>query len=206
MRGGRAAPSHSRQQIWRPALLRPALRASTCPPAPDAPSPPFPRPTCSRSQIDSAKQHSQPAAAGAKELAWDPATAAEPLDKQAQHAKVLAKGRPDDALPGIKGRQVPLEAGQAAIPGLLNAVGAKVRLTFKPELQQLWIGSAQSTQKVPYSSVAKIEAAPIEGGEEYSIVSLQLGASASSRYWLYYVPSQYVAAIKMRVLGVAALL
>jgi hypothetical protein len=81
-----------------------------------------------------------------------------------------------------------------------------VRLTFKTEMQQLWIGSAHSTQKVPYSSIAKIESFPIEGGEEYSIMSLQLGASANNRYWLYFVPSQYTASIKMRILGVMALL
>ena len=54
--------------------------------------------------------------------------------------------------------------------------------------------------------MAKIEATPIDGQEEYSIVSLQLGATAHSKYWLYYVPSQYVAAIKIRVLGVGSLL
>ena len=53
----------------------------------------------------------------------------------------------------------------------------KVRLTFKPELGQLWVGSAMSTQKVLYASVAKIESQPIKGQEEYSIVRLQLGAS-----------------------------
>lgn len=54
---------------------------------------------------------------------------------------------------------------------------AQVRLTFKSELGQVWVGSAASTQKVPYGSIHKIQAQPIKGQEEYSIVRLQLGAS-----------------------------
>jgi hypothetical protein len=73
-------------------------------------------------------------------------------------------------------------------------------------MEQLWIGSAASTQKVPYGTIAKIESFPIEGQEEYSMMSLQLGSSGTSKYWLYWVPSQYTAAIKMRIKGVMALL
>jgi hypothetical protein len=39
---------------------------------------------------------------------------------------VLVKGRPDDAMAGIPGRQVQLADAQQAIPGLLNNSGAKV--------------------------------------------------------------------------------
>lgn len=142
----------------------------------------------------------------AKELKWDSQVKEEPLCQQAKHKKVLDKGIPEGALPGIKGRQVQLPENQLCIPGLLNALGNKVRLTFKPELQQLWIGSAQATQKVSYGMISKIESFSIEGQEEYCILSLQIGPSSSTRYWLYYVPSQYVAAIKLRILGVMSLL
>ena len=54
--------------------------------------------------------------------------------------------------------------------------------------------------------ISKIESFSIEGNAEYSILSLQIGSSSSTRYWLYYVPSQYVAAIKLRILGVMSLL
>ncbi|GBF90055.1 hypothetical protein Rsub_02763 [Raphidocelis subcapitata] len=149
------------------------------------------------------------AAAAPKEAAggpaaWDAAPVPEePLGKQAQHAKVLAKGKPEDALPGISGRQVPLPEGQSAIPGLLNSQGTKVRLTFRPDLGQLWIGSATATQKVSYGSVRAIEAAPIDGDEGYSIVALVLGAG---KLFLYFFPSQLVSTLKMRVLGLGALL
>lgn len=136
--------------------------------------------------------------------AWDaPPPPEEPLSKQAQHAKVLGKGRPEDGLAGVKGRQVPLPDGHNVIPGLLNSQGSKVRLTFRPDLSQLWIGSATSTQKIPYSSVRSIESWPIEGQEEYSIVALALGAG---KYWLYFFPSQLVSTLKVRVLGIGALI
>ncbi len=52
---------------------------------------------------------------------------------------------------------------------------------------QIWLGSATSTQKLPYSSIKRIDAQPIEGQEEYSILCVQLGEAGTSRYWLYYV-------------------
>lgn len=81
-----------------------------------------------------------------------------------------------------------------------------MRLTFRPEIGQIWIGSAAHTQKIPYSSIAKIEAQTIQDQPEYSILRVQLGSSATSNYWLYYVPSQSVASLKTRILGVASLL
>lgn len=137
---------------------------------------------------------------------WDAAPKAEPWSSQAKHKKVVDKGRPEDGWPGVAGRQVPLRDDQTYVPGLLNAAGAKVRLTFKQELQQVWVGAAGHTQKIPFSSIARLEAQAIEGTPEYSILRVQLGAAATSNYWLYWVPSQHVAAIKMRILGVAALL
>ncbi|PSC73943.1 Ubiquitin domain-containing UBFD1 isoform A [Micractinium conductrix] len=138
--------------------------------------------------------------------AFEDKPATEQWCEQEAHKKVLAKGRPDDGWPGIKERQVPLRDDQTYIPGLLNSQGTKVRLTFKPELQQLWVGSVKSTQKVPYHTVTKMESQLIKGQEEYSILRVKVGASAHSSLWLYYVPSQAVSGIKLRVLGVGALI
>jgi hypothetical protein len=78
-----------------------------------------------------------------------------------------------------------------------------VRLTFRPDLSELWIGSATSTQKVAYGSVRRIEAWPIDGDEAYSILALHLGAG---KLWVYWFPSQLVSTIKVRVIGVGALI
>lgn len=156
------------------------------------------------SEIQAAAAHPSSSQAGAA-LEWD-ATKKEVWSEQEQHKKVLAKGRPDDGWAGVKDRQVPLQDSQTYIPGLLNSQGTRVRLTFKPELQQIWVGSAQSTQKIYYGSISKIEAQPIKGDEGYSIVCMQLGSAATSRLWIYYVPSQAVSGIKLRILGLEALL
>jgi len=99
--------------------------------------------------------------------------------EQPQHKKIIDKGRPKNAWPGIKDRQMPLTDQRTMIPGLCTAHGP-VRLTFKDNLNQVWIGSATRTQKVTKTTITKIEAQPIVGHEEYSILRLQLGRQSES--------------------------
>lgn len=57
-----------------------------------------------------------------------------------QHKKVLDKyGKPDDALPGVKNSKEQLP--HFPLTGMYNKAGGKVRLTFKLELDQLWLGT-----------------------------------------------------------------
>jgi len=119
--------------------------------------------------------------------------------KSKQHKKVLEKGKPDDVMPGIRGRQDPLPS--TPISGMLNKVGAKVRLTFKHDVEQVWIGTKDRTQKLPLNSIRQVLSEPIEGHPEYHIVALQLGSTEASRYWIYWVPAQFVEGIKDVVLG-----
>jgi len=74
-----------------------------------------------------------------------------------------------------------------------------VRLTFKSDSSELWIASTTSTQKLPYVGIRSITSEQIVGKEEYCIMVLNLGEN--SKYYLYFVPSQYVEAIKDTVLG-----
>ena len=53
---------------------------------------------------------------------------------------------------------------------MLNKNGGKVRLTFKLELDQLWIGTKDRTEKIGMNSIKSIVNEPIEGHEEYHIV------------------------------------
>jgi len=119
--------------------------------------------------------------------------------KTKQHKKVLEKGKPEDAMAGIKGANQPLPP--TPIAGMLNKNGAKVRLTFKMGEDQVWIGTKDRTQKLPMNSIRNVLSEPIEGHEEYHIVALQLGATEASRYWIYWVPAQYVEGIKDAILG-----
>jgi hypothetical protein len=53
---------------------------------------------------------------------------------------------------------------------MLNKQGKKVRLTFKMELDQLWIGTQQRTDKVPMSSIKAVVSEPIADHDDYYIV------------------------------------
>ncbi|CAG9088602.1 unnamed protein product [Plutella xylostella] len=124
----------------------------------------------------------------------------EPLSMQKNHRKVLDKGIPPDAMPGIKGVKEPLPP--VPLSGMLNKHGGKVRLTFKPEQDQLWLGTKERTEKLAMTSIKSITSEPIKDHEEYHIMGLQLGPTEASRYWVYWVPAQYIEAIKDAVLGV----
>lgn len=135
---------------------------------------------------------------------WDAPFKPEIWADEPQHKKIIDAGVPEGAWPGIPDKQVPLVDDQTYIPAIHMSMKTKVRLTFKPEIQQLWIGSAASTKKVSYGSISSIKAQVIPDNPGYSILKVQLGASGS--LWMYFIPSQYVSAIKMRVLGVGSLL
>lgn len=53
---------------------------------------------------------------------------------------------------------------------MLNKYGGKVRLTFKLELDQLWIGTKEKTQKIAMNTIRQVVNEPIEGHGEYHIV------------------------------------
>lgn len=53
---------------------------------------------------------------------------------------------------------------------MLNKYGGKVRLTFKLEMDQLWIGTKERTQKVAMSTIRHVLSEPIEGHAEYHIL------------------------------------
>uniref|UniRef100_A0A2S2PI05 Ubiquitin domain-containing protein UBFD1 n=1 Tax=Schizaphis graminum TaxID=13262 RepID=A0A2S2PI05_SCHGA len=123
----------------------------------------------------------------------------EPLCKKKLHLKVLERGIPDDALVGILNIKDPLPPHP--LSGMLNKHGGKVRLTFKLEVDQLWIGTKERTQKVAMNTIRHVVSEPIEGHEEYHIVGFQLGTTEASRYWVYWVPAQYVDSIKEAIFG-----
>ncbi|GAA6218066.1 ubiquitin domain-containing protein UBFD1 isoform X1 [Lates japonicus] len=123
----------------------------------------------------------------------------EPLCRQKQHRKVLDKGKPEDIMPAIKGAKERLPT--VPLSGMYNKSGGKVRLTFKLEQDQLWIGTKERTEKVPMGSIKNVVSEPIEGHEDYHMMAFQLGPTEASQYWVYWVPAQFVDAIKDTVLG-----
>ncbi|XP_070580422.1 ubiquitin domain-containing protein UBFD1-like [Ptychodera flava] len=119
-----------------------------------------------------------PSTEAGKEEQSESAPTKEPLSKQKPHKKVLEKGKPDDALPGIKGIKERLPT--VPLSGMLNKAGGKVRLTFKLEVDQVWIGTKERTEKVPMASIKNVISEPIDGHEEYHMLALQLGPTEAS--------------------------
>ncbi|KAG7205439.1 hypothetical protein KM043_007431 [Ampulex compressa] len=127
------------------------------------------------------------------------ATSKEPLSQQKIHRKILDRGIPEDVMPGILDSQEPLP--EFPLAGMLNKSGGKVRLTFKLEQDQLWIGTKERTDKISMNSIKGVLSEPIHDHPEYHIMGIQLGTTEASRYWIYWVPAQYISAIKDAILG-----
>ncbi|KAL1451773.1 hypothetical protein WDU94_006121 [Cyamophila willieti] len=122
----------------------------------------------------------------------------EPWCRQKMHRTVLDKGLPEDVMPGILNTKEPLPP--CPLSGMLNKAGGKLRITFRLELDELWLGTKERTEKIRMSSIKSVLSEPIEGLEQYHIMALQLGTTEASRYWIYYVPAQYVDSIKHIIL------
>ncbi|XP_022091440.1 ubiquitin domain-containing protein UBFD1-like [Acanthaster planci] len=120
------------------------------------------------STMNDVMEVNKPVPKGATKVKEETAPAKEPLCKQKMHKKILDKGMPEDVMPGLKNRQESLPS--VPISGMYNKAGGKVRLTFKLEIDQLWIGTKERTEKLPMSSIKNVISEPIEGHEEYHIM------------------------------------
>lgn len=56
------------------------------------------------------------------------------------------------------------------LAGMLNKSGGKVRLTFKLENDQLWIGTKERTEKISMNSIKGVHSEPIHDHPEYHIM------------------------------------
>ncbi|KAL5473155.1 hypothetical protein EMCRGX_G027603 [Ephydatia muelleri] len=150
------------------------------------------------STIDEVVEVQPPNPTELKQLMEESAAPKEALSEQKDHKKLIEKGKPDDILPGFKNRHEPLPP---SLSGMINKYGTKVRLHFKMELEQLWLGTHERTEKIPLGSIHKVVSEPIKGHEEYHLMGVQLGPTEASLYWIYWVPAQYIEAIKEAVFG-----
>ncbi|OWA50416.1 putative Ubiquitin domain-containing protein UBFD1 [Hypsibius exemplaris] len=126
--------------------------------------------------------------------AMDQVKAGDKLGEQNLHRKIIEKGIPSDCMPGILNDREPLPPHP--LSGMVNKQGQQVRLTFKLEADQIWISTKERTTKVAIGNIRKVVNEPIVGHEEYHVVGLQTGTTEASIYWFYWVPCQYVDAIR----------
>ena len=112
--------------------------------------------------------------------------------------RMIRLGKPDNAQIGIRNRNDPLpQSIDGLLMSMLNHSAKKARLTFKLELDELWINtgrqqkcqefhfeciflkffSAETTKKIPMRHIRNIVDEPIEGHDGYSIVGFQTGTT-----------------------------
>ncbi|VDM32428.1 unnamed protein product [Hydatigera taeniaeformis] len=107
-------------------------------------------------------------------------------------------GKPDNAKTSFS---VPVTlADNETLTGLLDKKGKPLRLRFHPESSELWMATPSATYKIPLDTVKEVEHHPILGHPGYHIMSFQLGPTRKSRFFIYWVPEQYVASIKKKAL------
>jgi len=121
----------------------------------------------------------------------------ENIQELSKHKKIIEKGPPEGAVVGNSMATEPLPEG--GLTAIYNNMGTVARLTFKE--QNICISTKERTEKYPYATIGGITSEPIEERRGYHIVAFQMGKNDNSKYYLYYVPAQYVEAIKQMVLG-----
>lgn len=77
------------------------------------------------------------------------------------HKKIIDKGIPEDAMTAWKNEKSSLPPDP--LHGMLNKMGGKVRLTFKLEVDQVWLGTKERTEKISMSSIRNVISEPIVG-------------------------------------------
>lgn len=116
---------------------------------------------------------------------------------ESPHKEIIARGPPEKAMPGFINRNDPLP--RESIVGVVNSKGDNMRISFSLLSQELTIKTVSTTEKVPFFAISKIFSVPIKGKEEYSIIAIKTGSSEKNVFYVYWVPSQYVNAIKTSI-------
>ena len=115
--------------------------------------------------------------------------------EEARHKRVLDKG-PHDAMMAY----APLDGPEpvpthAALTGLCDGGGRKVRLAFKMDTMELVLSLAAATKRIPFAGVHNASSQIIPTHPTYAILRLQCGPTDKSDLFLYWVPAQYIDSI-----------
>ena len=142
-------------------------------------------------------------AAVAKEPTPEAVAAAEktPVCHETAHKRVIDKGKPSDAEAGVAcppGAHATLPEN---LKGILNGSGAKVRLVFPPGAAECTFATAERTQKFALGQFPEVTSDAILEHPGYRILGVKMGKTEKSFVYLYWVPEQYVNAIRAALTG-----
>lgn len=114
-----------------------------------------------------------------------------------KHARPLASGPPEGAITPILGEKRLLPADKQ-ITHLLNSECEVVRVRFLKAQGVINISSTKYTEVIAYGSIVNVSSQPMQDYPGYHMMCL---TAARSTQYLYYVPEQFVEAIKDDILG-----
>lgn len=69
---------------------------------------------------------------------------------------------------------------------MLNKSGGKVRLTFKLEQDQLWIGTKERTDKIPMNSIKDVLSEPIHDHPEYHVMVRKIALNMQTQAFFFF--------------------
>lgn len=117
-----------------------------------------------------------------------------------EHKKVLDRhGKPKNATVGLLKTEAVFLPDDSLI-GLYNKNGEALRLRVRPDTSELWLTTNALTYRLPLSTIHEVTNQPIKDHPEYHIMAFQFGPTLKSRYFVYWVPAQYVESVKTLVL------
>ena len=122
-----------------------------------------------------------------------------PWKTMKEHKRILDMGVPEGTGAGNKALNLRLPATPLLVRGM---DGQPCRITFRNDIMppQLWLQSAVRTKKLPLGTVRSIKTEDTDEDGNYVTMALQIGATAKSRIFLYFVPKQYVQSLKNAIL------
>jgi len=130
-----------------------------------------------------------------------PASATEVVQSATDHKKIIEKGVPEGAVPGIPGQKSMLAEQGNVVKNIYDKRGDLVRLTFKLEDQQIWIGSKTRTDKLNMAQIRNVSYEILGNHPGYAMLVLHAGATEKSNLYYFYVPVQYCDDIKRLILS-----
>ncbi|VDP84294.1 unnamed protein product [Echinostoma caproni] len=155
----------------------------------------------SQSEADELRQvEATPVVEGDKTTSGSPIEPNTDWSEQTEHKRVLERfGKPENAMIGIINSEEIL-APDESLTGLYDKRGQPLRLRVRPDTCELWLATNDVTHKFPLATIHDVVSQPIKDHPEYHIMAFQLGPTPKSRYFVYWLPSQYVDSIKTMVL------
>ncbi|KAA6373816.1 MAG: hypothetical protein EZS28_030657 [Streblomastix strix] len=122
-----------------------------------------------------------------------------PWCQERKHIRIISAGIPSGLVQPVLGQNFMIPADNQ-IRNVINSKMKIVRLRFSPYEQCLYINTDSHSFILQYHLIKDIKSEPIEQFNGYHIVCLYHGKFGKEQYFLYFVPCQFVQAIKNAII------